>query len=151
MSSQHWANIGDDDGALHALLRRLRDHIPVALIDFLWIFPTRRIATGESIVLLVAAFDDDPIRRRVITARFSIARDRKGQAFVNACFDEHGSAPAHALCRIVDGVLHRLGEDADDTLREQQIGGDIEQWNSLIRELGGILPATPAPTSPPSS
>ena len=137
MTPQQWANIDDDEGALHALLSRVCDHVPIALIDYLWIFPPRRVAAGESIVFVVAAFGDDPIRRRVLTAHFTISRNRKGQAFVNARFDEHGSAPASAVPRIVDGVLHRLGEDADTSLREQQIGGDPEQWNALVIELGG--------------
>jgi hypothetical protein len=145
MSSQHWANIAHDEGALHALLHRLREQLPVPLIDYLWIFPPRRVADGESIVLVVAAFDHDRIRRRVITAHFTISRNRRGEAFVSARFDEHGSAPGNALARIVDGVLHRLGEDADNSLREQQIGGDIAQWNALITELGGTPPTPPAP------
>jgi hypothetical protein len=149
MNTQHWANIGDDEGALHALLGRLRDHVPVALIDYLWIFPPRRVAAGQSIVLVVAAFDDDPVRRRVFTAHFTIARNRKGQAFVNARFDEHGSAPGNAVSRIVDGVLHRLREDADATPRELQIGGDTELWNALIVELGGTPHTTPSSTDEP--
>jgi hypothetical protein len=145
MNTQHWANIGDDEGALHALLGRVRHHVPVDLIDYLWIFPPRRIAAGESIVIVVAAFDHEPVRKRVITAHFTISRNRKGQAFVNARFDEHGSAPGLALTRIVDGVLHRLGEDADTTLHEHQIGGDIECWNALIRGLGGTPHTSTAP------
>jgi hypothetical protein len=54
-------------------------------------------------------------------------------------------------------VLHRLGEDAVNTLREQQISGDLQQWNALIVELGGSphptspTPATPAHGSPPAN
>lgn len=149
MTTQQWANIGDDEGALHALLHRVRDHVAVPLIDYLWIFPPRRVAAGESIVFVVAAFDDDPDKRRVITARFTISRNRKGQAAVNARFDEHGSAPGHAITRIVDGVLRRLGEDADTSPREQHIGGDLEQWNALVLELGGSLRASPPSSDAP--
>src|SRR5687768_17594974 len=146
MTPQQWANIGDDEGAIHALLHRIAEHVPVRLIDYIWIFPPRRVAAGDSVVFVVAAFDDDPVRRRVITAHFTIARNRKGQAFVNARFDEHGSAPGHALTRIVDGVLHRLGEDVETSPREQLIAGDVEQWNALIVDLGGSLRSTAAPT-----
>jgi hypothetical protein len=137
MIMQHWANIDDDQGALHALLQRVPDHVPVALIDYLWIFPPRRVAAGDSIVLVVAAFDDEPARRRVITAHFTIARDRKGHAFVHQQFDEHGSAPDHAVSRIVDGVLHRLGDDLGQTPRELQMGGDSARWDALVSELAG--------------
>ena len=151
MSTQQWTNIGPDEGALHALLRRVQEHVPVSLIDYLWIFPPRRVAIGESIVLVVAAFDDDPVKRRVITAHFTIARNRKGQASVDARFDEHGSAPANAVSRIVDGVLHRLGEDADNSLREQQIAGDLEHWNALILDLGGTIATSSTTAEPPES
>jgi hypothetical protein len=149
MTPQQWANIGEDEGSIHVLLHRIAEHVPVRLIDYLWIFPPRRVAAGDSVVFVVAAFDDDPVRRRVITAHFTIARNRKGQAFVNARFDEHGSAPGHALTRIVDGVLHRLGEDVQTPPREQLIAGDVEQWNALIVELGGSLrPAPPTEANP---
>lgn len=140
MSTQQWANIGDDEGAPYALLDRVAAQLPVALIDYVWIFPARRIAIGESIVVVVGAFAEETDRRRVITAHFTITRDRKGKAFVNARFDEHGSAPSSAVPRIVDGVLHRLGEDAGAPPREDQIGGSYEAWTALIIDLGGRPP-----------
>ena len=135
--TQQWANIGDDEGALYALLPRIANQVPISLIDYIWIFPPRRIAIGESIVVVVGAFDDDPVRRRVITAHFTISRNRKGQAFVNARFDEHGSAPINHVTRVVDGVLRRLGEDTDASPREEQIAGRDERWDALIVSLGG--------------
>jgi hypothetical protein len=137
MSTAQWANIGADPGALHALIERIPEHAPVATIDYLWLFPTRRIAIGESIVVVIGAFDEDPERRRVSTAHFTIARNRKGAATVNARFDEHGSAPVAAVPRIVQGVLRRLGEDAEASPREELVGGEPERWDALIVELGG--------------
>jgi hypothetical protein len=120
-----WANIGEDQGALHALVQRIVEHVPVRLIDYVWIFPARRIAIGESTVVVIGAFGENGDRRRVINARF----------------DEHGSAPSNAVPRIVDGVLRRLGEDADAPPREEQVGGSQEQWDALIVALGGRPPA----------
>jgi hypothetical protein len=137
MSTAQWANIGADTGALHALIERIPEHAPIATIDYLWLFPSRRIAVGESIVVIIGAFDDDPDRRRVSTAHFTVARDRKGAATVNARFDEHGSAPVTAVARIVQGVLRRLGEDTEASPREEQIGGRQDRWDALIVELGG--------------
>ncbi|MEX0906728.1 MAG: hypothetical protein WD054_00250 [Gemmatimonadota bacterium] len=137
MSSTQWANIGDDAGALHALVARVLEQVPLDLIDYLWIFPSRKIAIGESIVVVIGAFDDDELRRRVLTAHFTVARNRKGAAQVNVRFDEHGSAPAAAVPRIVSGVLRRMGEDADAEPREESIGGDRERWNAVILALGG--------------
>ena len=137
MNSAQWANIGDDPGALHALVARILEQVPLPAIDYLWIFPARKIAIGDSIVIVVAAFDDDEHRRRVITAHFTVSRNRKGAAQVNVRFDEHGSAPGPAVPRIVSGVLRRMGEDADAEPREEAIGGDPQRWQSLILDLGG--------------
>jgi hypothetical protein len=137
MSSAQWANIGDDAGALHALLERLRSHVAVESMDFLWLFPPRRIAIGESVVVVVAACDEDEGRRRVITARFTVSRNRKGVADVKERVDEHGTAPADAVARIVQGVLRRLGEDAEAEPRAEQINGELDRWDALIVELGG--------------
>jgi hypothetical protein len=136
MSTQQWANIGDDAGALHALLQRVAGHVPISLIDYVWVFPPRRIAIGESIVIVVGAFHE-PERRRVITALFTIARNRKGVATVSEQFDEHGSAPPDAVPRIVQGVLRRLGEDIGADPREVLIDGRHDRWDELIVELGG--------------
>jgi hypothetical protein len=155
MSSTQWANIGEDAGALHALLERITEHLPVPAIDYLWIFPARRIAIGESIVVVVAGFDDDTARRRVSTAHFTVARNRKGAATVTAHFAEHGSAPESAVPRIVEGVLRRLGEDTDAAPREEQIHGDTQRWDALIVDLGGRPRATepdvPAASSDPDA
>ena len=153
-----WANIGEDQGALHALIQRIVEHVPVRLIDYIWIFPARRIAIGESTVVVVGAFDEDAARRRVITAHFTVARDKKGQPFVNARFDEHGTAPSGAVPRIVDGVLRRLGEDAAAPPREELVGGSDQQWDALIVELGGrprvpevVAVAAAATAEPPAT
>jgi hypothetical protein len=140
MSTQ-WANIGEDAGALHALIEQVPGHVALELIDYLWIFPPRRVAAGESVVVVIAGFDDDEARRRVFTLRFTVARNRKGVASVITRFDEHGAAPAPALPRIVQGVLRRLGEDAEAEPREEQIGGDTDRWFELVVALGGRPPA----------
>jgi hypothetical protein len=137
MSTAKWANIGDDAGALHALVENVREHAAVATIDYLWIFPPRKVATGESVVVVVGAFDEDPERRRVITAHYTVSRSKKGEPTVKSRIDEHGSAPTAAVPRIVQGVLRRLGEDVDASPREEQVGGDEARWDALIVELGG--------------
>lgn len=137
MSSAQWANIGDDPGALHALIERLPEHAAIDTIDYVWLFPARRVAVGDSIVVVIGAFDDDPDRRRVSTARFTVARNRKGAATVTASFAEHGSAPVAAVPRIVQGVLRRLGQDTEAEPREELIAGRQDRWDALIIELGG--------------
>jgi hypothetical protein len=142
MSTRQWANIGEDAGALHALVEQVAGHVPVAIIDHLWIFPPRRIAVGESVVIVVGALDEAD-RRRVITGRFTITRNRRGEASVKVRYDEHGTAPVDALARIVQGVLRRLGEDAEAEPQEVAIAGRQQRWDELVVELGG-RPRSPA-------
>jgi hypothetical protein len=140
MSSSQWANIGDDEGALYSLLQRVPAQVAVEQVDFIWIFPPRRVAIGDSIVVVVAAYDEDEARRRVITVHYTVARNKKGAATVTARFDEHGAAPADAVPRIVQGVLRRMGEDALGEPRAEQIVRSTERWNALIVDLGGRPP-----------
>lgn len=141
MNTTQWANIGEDPGATHAMIQRIPEVVAVAGIDYLWIFPPRRVAAGESSVIVVAAFDEDD-RRRIITAHFTVARNRKGIATVTALFDEHGAAPVDAVPRIVQGVLRRLGEDTAAEPRDVLIDGRQDRWDALVTELGG-RPAPP--------
>ena len=136
MSTQ-WANIGDDAGALHALLQRVTEYVSVDLVDDVWIFPPRKTAAGESIVIVVGARGETDDRRRVITAHFTVVRNRKGVPTVTVRFDEHGTAPSAAVLRIVQGVLRRLGEDTEASPREEVVAGSRERWDQLILDLGG--------------
>jgi hypothetical protein len=136
MITPKWANI-EDEGALHALLRRLESEIAVARIDELWIFPTRRVAGAESTVVVVSAFGEDPGRRRVGAVHFRVVRDRKGAATVEQDMREYAAAPADAVVRAVEGVQRRLGDDASQSPRWEPIGGDRDRFETLIRELGG--------------
>lgn len=136
--NQKWANIGEDLGALPALIRDVEDHVPVPLIDVLWVFPARAIAVGESTVLVIAAFADQDDNHRVITARYTVTRNRRGEPQVKVRFDEHGTAPQPAVPRIVEGVLRRLGEDASAEPVEVRVAGSVEAWDAHIRELGGV-------------
>jgi phenylpropionate dioxygenase-like ring-hydroxylating dioxygenase large terminal subunit len=148
MTTTQWVNTQPDAGALPALLMRIRAHVPATAIDELWIFPSRRIASGESTVFVVAGFDPvDAERRRVITARFTVSRDRKGIASVQDRIDEHGTAPYSAIARMVQGVLRRLGEEGDQPPRQHQLEGEEARWWSLIEELGGTRPPADATES----
>lgn len=139
MKPAQWVNTTMDDGALHALLERLLSHVPVDAIDEVWIFPTRRLGAVESTVLAIATFDEEPDRRRVLTAHFTVTRDRKGAAKVEERVAEHASAPAGSLARVVDGVLRRLGDEVSSLPRAERIEGLRHRWDELIRELGGTV------------
>ena len=144
MSVEKWVNAGQDDGALHALLQRLPAVLPVDTMDVLWLLPTRRAGNVESTVIEVAAFAENPERRRVLTAHFRVTRNNRGQGTVEERVDEHALAPLDALPRVVEGVVRRVGEEVGDAPpREVTLAGDAEAWAALIEELGGSV-STPA-------
>jgi hypothetical protein len=136
MTLQQWVNAGPDEGAVHALLGRVAQQLPIATIDEVWVFPTRRTSEGESTVIVAAAFDANDERRRVFTFRFVVTRDRRGAATVREHADEFGSAPSHAIARVIEGVLRRLGDDAEVPPKGRAIGGEAERWREWVVELG---------------
>ena len=152
MSTQ-WVNTQPDAGAVHALLASVADRVGVDAVEQIWIFPTRRIAIGESTVVVFSLFEDDAERRRVLTARFTVTRDKKGAAKVQDRIDEHGSAPAGSVERVVEGVLRRLGEDVEQPPRNERIDRSAETWTNLLVDLGAPRPvessiAETEPSSP---
>lgn len=135
MSTQ-WVNTQPDAGAIHALLLSIVPRISISDIDRLWIFPTRKIAVGESTVVVLSLFDADRERRRVMTARFTVARDKKGVANVQDQLDEYGTATLDAVHRVVEGVVRRLGEEIEQPPREEHLDGNADYWQTLLLDLG---------------
>jgi hypothetical protein len=158
MRPQQWVNTGPDEGAPFALLGLVAAQLPAAAIDEVWLFPTRRTAEGESTVVVAAAFHEDDERRRVITYRFVVTRNNRGAAKVREQCFEYGSAPSHAIVRVIEGVLRRLGDDAEVPPHGRSIAGDEQQWRAWLRQLGAPEESHDAgadeprlPTSPGSS
>lgn len=123
-------------GSIAAHLDDLASRIPIAQIDRVWIFPTRRVAGAYSTVIVIAAFEDDgPAsegRRRVLTAHYTARVDRRGRIAVEAALDEHGAASVDRIGRVVEGVLRRLDEELlASPPQEAHIGGNVERWAAL--------------------
>jgi hypothetical protein len=137
MTTTKWVNTEPDDGALPALLQRMEAQLPADALDALWIFPTRRTSSVESTVVVAACREADAERRRVYTAHFTVLRDKKGKPTVQERLQEHATAPADALARVVSGVVRRLGDEAAQPPRHERIEGDPDRFDALIRELGG--------------
>jgi hypothetical protein len=150
MSTQ-WVNTQPDAGALHALLMTLPSRIPIADVDQLWIFPTRKIAIGESTVVIFSMFDEEEDRRRVLTARFTVSRDKKGVAKVLDKIDEYGTATLDALGRVVEGVVRRLGEEIEQPPRAATIDRSAANWQELLIELGAPKSLFDDPEPDPSA
>jgi hypothetical protein len=134
-----------DAGRLLALAEAIAERLPVPAIDQLWIFAPHR-AVPESGVVVAAAYEDVPGRRRVVTAHFIGTRAPGGKVTTRLHVAEHGSAPADRLGRLVEGVLRRLdGALAAVQPRAVSIEGSEERWAALLASLRDAGPAAPRP------
>jgi hypothetical protein len=73
-------------------------------------------------------------RRRILTARFTLERDARGQPALCHELAEHGAAPADRVARVVNGVIRRL-DDEPAPPRHARIGGDSARWAALLAAL----------------
>lgn len=121
------------DAPLFALLRTIAGEVGVERIDRVWIFPTRRIESGETAVVVVTAvppLEED--RRRVYAAHYTAPADA---AQPRLAVDEFGSAPADRIGRLVEDVAERLKDEPAAPPRSVRIDGDPARWHELLHEL----------------
>ncbi len=80
--------------------------------------------------------DDDVAadRRRILTARFTLAKNAQHQHELRHELAEHGAAPAERVSRVVDGVFRRL-DDEPEPPRHAHIGGERDRWLELLASL----------------
>lgn len=120
------------------LLRNLEARIAASEIDQVWIFPTRRVGGRVSAVAVVAAFDDAPDRRRILTARMSLRTDSPKQDPDAFSAWENGIVPESRVDAVVDGVVRRL---ADDDIAAPPafatIAGNPARWAEFLARLRG--------------
>lgn len=121
------------DAPLVALLRTIAGEVGVERIDRVWIFPPRRIESGETAVVVVTAvppLDED--RRRVYAAHYTAPADA---AQPRLAVDEFGSAPADRIGRLVEDVAERLKDEPAAPPRNARIDRDPARWNELLHDL----------------
>lgn len=124
---------GLPDAPLFALLRTLAEEISVPRIDRAWIFPPRRIETGETAVVVVAAFTEaDDGRRRVFAAHYTALDDSDEHRL---SVDEYGTAPADRVGRLVEEVVERIKEGPATAPRSFAIEGKEDVWDRTLHEL----------------
>lgn len=121
------------DAPLFALLRTLAEEITPGRIDRVWIFPPRRIETGETAVVVVAAFTETGTdRRRVYAAHYTALDDSDEHRLA---VDEYGTAPADRVGRLVEEVVERIKEGPTGAPRSIRIEGRERQWDETLHEL----------------
>lgn len=147
LNAPSWLTGKADAASLPALLEALATQIDPAAVDELWLFPTRRVAGVESTVFVLALLEPDE-RRRVITAHVRATRNKRGEPNIETRLDEHATAPAERLPRVIDGVLKRLSDDyASTPPSNARIACSPERWHAVIDMLTSVRPGEPLPES----
>ena len=138
MSAPSWLTGKADAASLPALLEGLPPRIDVTAIDEMYVFPTRRVQGVESTVFVFSLHDDEDMRR-VITAHLRATRNKRGEPAIETKLDDHATAPADRIPRVIEGVLKRLSEDFAATPPSHCIiNRDPERWKQLIDQLTSI-------------
>ena len=138
MSAPSWLTGKADAASLPALLEGLPPRIDVTSIDEMYVFPTRRVQGVESTVFVFSLHDAHDMRR-VLTAHLRATRNKRGEPAIETKVDDHATAPADRIPRVIEGVLKRLSEDFAATPPSHcSINRDAERWKQLIEQLTNI-------------
>jgi hypothetical protein len=134
-----------DAASIAAIAEKLAEQIDVTTIEELWLFPTRRVSGVESTVFALALHGEDEMRR-VLTAHVRAIRNKRGEPTLEFKIDEHASAPAERLPRVIEGVLRRLSDDFASTPPSHALlNGSAEKWQALMEVLMSAKANEPLP------
>lgn len=129
--------------ALPRTLVLLREHLGVAAVDRLWIFPPFKRGRREQGLIAVSTFQPGGDRRGVLTVTYSAEETGKGVT-VDPIFTREGEAPPDRFPILMKGVVLRGGEERGEP-REVEIEGSTENFDRLLEEFPGKW--TPEPTA----
>ena len=130
----------DDPGVPEALPRtliRVRDRLGVETIDRLWIFPPVRRGRREQGLVAVSTFQQGQERRSMITVAYNAEHTGKGIT-VEPTFTMEGAAPAETFPPVMQGVVRRSGEGAQEP-REVLIDGTAANFEELMEEYDDVF------------
>lgn len=124
--------------ALRQLLRDLPAIVAVESIDRIWIFSPRENAGKESGLLVLSLLEGEDSDQRVLaTLRYDAERRKDGLRRTDD-LTEQGRAPADRIPPLIDGVLRRMPDAAEDPIMHE-VRGDAERWAVLLESIG-VLP-----------
>lgn len=130
----------DDPGVPEALPRtliRVRDRIGVEVIDRLWIFPPACRGRREQGLVAVSTFQQGQERRSMITVAYNAEHTGKGIT-VEPTFTMEGAAPAETFPPVMQGVVRRSGDGAEEP-REVLIDGAASRFEELMEEYDDVF------------
>jgi hypothetical protein len=131
---------------LGAALAAAADRIAPSSVDQVWLFPARKIAakeTGLAVLVVTAGEGEAKDRRAIHTLRYEAEAGKGGKAARHDLLEEQGTVPPDRVGRIVDGVVRRLAGGEADAPDIRELGGSVDAWNELLRELGAPPPPPP--------
>ena len=118
--------------ALPRTLIRLRERLGIEDIDRLWIFPPVRKGRREHGLIAVSTFQAGEERRSMVTVAYSAEHTGRG-IVVEPSFTRSGEAPPDRFPGVMQGVVHRAGEDKG-VPREVDIDSSPEKFEALMAE-----------------
>jgi hypothetical protein len=113
--------------------------LPAERIDRVWLFPARQTGERETGLAVLASYPEgDPAsdRREVWTLEYQLEQLKGGRSQRTDSLAEQAVAPAARVERVIEGVLRRLGTEAE-TPRLEEVGGSPGRWALLLAE-GGV-------------
>jgi hypothetical protein len=116
------------------LARAVAEALPPAEIDRIWVFGALRSGTRESGTAVLSRVAGD--RRRIYTARYTLAVNGKERGKFEAAVHEVGSGPVEALERLVADARRRIEDDQPPVA--------VEPANWFPAAAGGVPPDGPA-------
>jgi hypothetical protein len=123
--------------ALPRTLRMLGEKVGLARIDRLWIFPPLIRGRREWGLVAASVYTGWDDRRRLLSAPYVAERTGQGLSVVHD-LEEQGEAPPDRLPRVMEGVVHRAGEEMGEP-REVVIEGSAEIFEELMKEFDPAL------------
>jgi len=120
--------------AIGRLLTLVGARIGAEAVDRLWLFPPLVRGRKEWGLIAVSCLTEDPEQRSVVTGSYAAELTGKGTVFEPEFISE-GIAPPDRLPMVMDGVVRRSDLQLG-VPREEDIGGDVEKFEDLLKEFG---------------
>jgi hypothetical protein len=124
---------------LAAALAAAAATLPPERIDRVWTFPARQAGEKETGLAVLATYRDGDAaseRRAVWTLGYEAEALKGGKSRRTDALTEQATAPAARVERVIEGVLRRLGTEAE-VPRVYPVEGSPARWAELLAE-GGV-------------
>lgn len=115
--------------------------VPPERIDRVWVFPARGAGEKETGLAVLAVYPEGEAgseRRVVWTLSYEAEQLQGGRTGRADVLTEQAVAPTGRVERVIEGVLRRLGSEAEEP-RLFEVEGDPARWADLLAQGGHPL------------